>query len=309
MDTEAEARRARLTLGRLDGVSIDVREGGAVIDVATRAGHAAIALQGAQVLHWQPAGQSHDVLWLSPLARLGGGKAIRGGIPICWPWFGMHSDTAKPQHGYARNAPWRLTAAKRTGEDVHLDFQLAADCAGRDHLDGTAELRFRVSFGASLDIALETTNVGAKPLTITQALHTYLRVGDISRISISGLDAMTYRDNTDGGREKRQAGLVTMPRETVALFDEAPATHILTDPVLARRITVTRTGGASTVVWNPGDAAADMGDIPPSGQRDFVCIESGAIGRAAMLVPPGAAGIIGARYEVTRGDVSQSRSC
>lgn len=298
MDIDTQAQQARLSLERIDGVTVDVRNGGAIIDVATRVGRAAIALQGAQVLSWQPAGQSHDVLWHSPLARFGGGKAIRGGIPICWPWFGMHADTAKPQHGYARNAAWHLTSARRSGDDVSLEFELPADCAGREHLDGAAELRLRVTIGATLEIALETKNVGQTPFTITQALHTYLRVGDTSRIAISGLDGATFRDNTDGGREKRQTGDLKIARETVALFDNAPTTHVLTDPVLARRITATRTGGASTVVWNPGDAAATMGDIPPPSQSHFVCIESGAIGRAAMVVLPGGTTTVGARYEV-----------
>lgn len=300
MDIEAQVNQARNIIKGLDGVTISTRLGGAVIDVATRASRATIALQGAQVLHWQPAAQTHDLMWTSPLARFGGGKAIRGGIPICWPWFGMHADAAKPQHGFARNVPWLLTAAKRHADNIHLEFQLPADCAGREHLDGALDLRYRMTFGATLEIALETTNVGELPITITQALHTYLRVGDVGRISIAGLDGATYRDNTDGGREKRQSGDLCIAAETVALFDEAPNVHVLVDPVLARRITVTRTGGASTVVWNPGKSAATMGDIPPPSQAEFVCIESGAIGRAATVVAPGATSMIGARYTVER---------
>lgn len=282
----------------VDGVSIAERDGGTVIDIATRAGHAAIALQGAQVLHWQPAGQTHDVLWMSPVARLGGGKAIRGGVPICWPWFGPHADPGKPQHGYARNCMWSIVEARRTGDDVHMVFALPADAPGHEHLPGSAQVRFQVAIGNALAMQLETKNTGAAPLTITQALHTYVRVGDVARIAIDGLDGATYRDNTDNGRAKEQLGAMTIPRETVALFDEASAKSNLTDPVLARRILVTRTAGRSTVVWNPGASAAGMGDVPPPSQTEFVCIESGNIGQAAEHVAPGATIKIGQRLEV-----------
>ena len=297
---DAQVQHARDMVDGIDGVTTATRQGGTVINIATSAGHAAVALQGAQLLSWQPSGQSHDVMWQSPLTRFGGGEAIRGGIPICWPWFSKHADAAKPQHGFARNVLWRLTAAERIGDNVRLDFQLPADCLGREHLDGSAELSFRVTISHTLDMALTTKNVGATPFTVTQALHTYFHVGDVGRIDIAGLDGATYRDNTDGGREKRLTGALMIARETVALFDEAPPVQTLTDPVLARRIVVTRTGGTSTVVWNPGAAASTMGDIPARAQNQFVCIESGAIGRAATTLSPGGSVMIGAHYEVKK---------
>jgi glucose-6-phosphate 1-epimerase len=298
---DMDLREARDVLANVDGVTVSERDGGAVIDLTTRSCHAAIALQGAQVLHWQPAGQSHDVLWLSPVARFGGGKAIRGGVPICWPWFGMHVEPGKPQHGYARNAVWSVVEAQRRGDDMHLVFALPADCAGREHLLGTAQVRFRITIGSALDMELSTTNTGTTPLTISHALHTYLRVGDVARIAIDGLDGATFRDNTDNGRAKEQHGLMTIPRETVALFDEAGPRHVLDDPALGRRIVVTRTSGRSSVVWNPGASAAGMGDIPPPCQTEFVCIESGSVGHAATLVAPGATAVIGQRLDIETG--------
>jgi glucose-6-phosphate 1-epimerase len=292
-------RSAHDLVAGVDGVHVSQRDGGTVIDVATRACHAAVALQGAQVLHWHPAGQTHDVLWLSPMAHFGDGKAVRGGVPICWPWFGPHADAGKPQHGFARTAVWHLADVKRLGDDVHLAFDLPQDCAGREHLNGAAQARFRIVVGPALDMMLETKNTGSSPLTVTQALHTYLRVGDVARASIDGLDGATFRDNTDNGRSKEHHGLLTLPRETVALFDDAAARHVLDDPVLGRRIVVTRTAGRSTVVWNPGASAAGMGDIPPPGQSEFVCIESGSIGAAATVVAPGAKVSIGQRLELS----------
>lgn len=302
------ALRAAVAAGvGIDGLSVSERDGGCVIDVATRTGHAAIALQGAHVLHWQPAGQTHDVLWLSPVARFGGGKAIRGGVPICWPWFGPHADAGQPQHGYARTAIWSIVEARRSRDDVHMTFALPVDGPldgpvdrpGREHLGAAAHVRFHVTIGSALVMELETTNMGAAPLTLSQALHTYLRVGDVARVSIDGLDGATFRDNTDHGRSKEQHGVMTITRETVALFDEAGARHELVDPVLGRRIVVTRTAGRSTVVWNPGASAADMGDIPPPSQMEFVCIESGSVGRASEHLAPGATTRIGQRLDIT----------
>lgn len=191
-------RDALAAVTGLKGVAVSERDGGSVLDIATRRCQAAIALQGAQVLHWQPAGQSHDVLWFSPVTRFGGGKAIRGGVPICWPWFGQSQTAGKPQHGYARNAVWQVVSAHRTDDDVALVFELPADCPGIEHLDGVARLRFSVTVGAALDMALETRNVGRRPFTITEALHTYLRVADVTQVSIDGLDGATFRDNKIG---------------------------------------------------------------------------------------------------------------
>ncbi len=292
--------RTRSTIEAIDGLTLTDRNGGFVVDIATRSCHAAIALQGAQVLQWQPANQSHDVLWLSPMTRFGGGTAIRGGVPICWPWFGPHAVAGKPQHGYARNALWSLTAARRIDDDVVLTFELPSGCAGVEHLGGTARLSFHVTIGAALDMSLETSNTGPSPLVITQALHTYVRVGDVARISIAGLDGATYRDNTDGGRTKMQQGPMTLQRETVALFDEASAVQVLADPILDRRIKIARTGGRSTVIWNPGAAVVNMADIPPPCQTEFVCVESGNIGSSAVTLAPGATAHIGQRLTLDR---------
>ena len=289
---------------RVPGLTVVERRGGLVIDVAIDAARASIALQGAQVLSWAPAGHD-DVLWCSPLSPLGGGKAIRGGIPLCWPWFGPNADdSAKPQHGFARNITWDLVdVTDLDNDDGHLvlTFGLPAEAPMRTLFPHAAQALLFVDIGRTLTIRLETENIGNTSFTITDALHTYVRVGDVSRVRIDGLDGATYRDNAAGGRITHQDGPLTVSKETVALFDIAPAVANIVDPVLKRCISVMREPDSrSTIVWNPGATAAAMADIPKGGEAGFVCVESGDIGAAAITLEPGDCHACGVTYAVAR---------
>lgn len=296
-DLIAVARAACQTAA---GVRVATRDGGAIVEIATQAARCTIALQGAQVLSWQPAGIDADVLWCSPLARLGGGGAIRGGIPICWPWFGPHPDGGgRPQHGYARTALWHLEAVDVDAAGaVGLRFSLPTAAQGARGSGAGVAVAYSVHVGAALSVALDTRNGTGRDLPLTQALHTYFAVGDAAAVVIEGLDGARFRDNTDGGRDTRQHGALRPGAETIALFDEAPATATLVDPVLRRRTMVRRTAGRSTIVWQPGLSVAKLADVPADQAHRFVCIESGDIGAAAQPVAPAGAARIAATYEV-----------
>ncbi len=288
-------------LNAVDGVRLGQSRGGLVIDVATPSANATIALQGAQILSWAPRGHD-DMLWCSPVSPLGGGKAIRGGIPICWPWFGMHEDTAKPQHGFARNLVWDLVDAAQLDDDgghVVLTLKLPRRATEREHFVYGAQATAFIDIGRTLSLRVETDNEGDEPFTITEALHTYFSVGAASAISIEGLAGRTFRDNTDGGREKTQTGPIAIRAETVALFDVSPELLTIRDPVLKRRIRIARDADSrSTVVWNPGAAAANMIEIPKGDETRFVCVESGNIGRAAIPIAPGESHACGVTYSL-----------
>jgi glucose-6-phosphate 1-epimerase len=280
-------------------VTVIERDGGLVLEVAAVCGLASIALQGAHLLSWVPTGHS-DVLWCSQLSQLGGGKAIRGGIPICWPWFGPHAtDPNQPQHGFARTTVWSLARVSGSDTAVSLVFDLPHAAARTAGVPGDVDVSVHFNFGLDLDIRLVTHNRGAAPLTVSAALHTYFRVGDVAQIVIDGLDGATYRDNTDAGRQRQQIGPRRIMAETIALFDHAAETQTLTDPLLQRQITISRRSGASTVVWNPGANAKTMADISSGAETQFVCIESGDIGVAACTVQPGELHAIHVVYKVT----------
>lgn len=278
----------------VDGVQIELHAPGdpasAVIVLDGPQAQARIALQGAQVLSWRPGGGG-DVLWCSPMIAPGSGKAMRGGIPICWPWFGPHGEPGRPQHGNARSAIWRLDGVVRTAGGWEISFALPA---GADRLSARLDVRI----GQQLALELRTCNEGSAPATLSTAFHTYFRVGDVTGIRVRGLDAATYRDNADGGRSKIQRGDLMISGETVALFDTSPAVVVLDDPTLGRRIHVERTGGASTIVWNPMAAARAMADIPDGQEREFICVESGAVGAASVTLVEGAIHALGVVYRV-----------
>jgi glucose-6-phosphate 1-epimerase len=268
--------------------------GGHVVTLSPQGARLQTALQGAQLLSWQPFRAEHDVLWLSSLSQLGGGKAIRGGIPICWPWFGPHAtNTARPQHGYARNIDWTLdgTSASATQSTtmLSLSHRTVAAHALSIHAEHTldATLKITVDDKHRLTLTLSSWNVGRTPAPLSFALHTYFAVSDVAAISIDGLDGATYRDNTRSGAATLQSGLMRIAGETIALFDDAPMRQTIDDPGYGRRIVIDRDGPGSTIVWNPGANAASMPDIPAGEVKRFVCVESGLIGSRAITLAPG----------------------
>lgn len=288
-------------LNAVDGVRLGQSRGGLVLDIATNAATATIALQGAQILSWAPRGHT-DMLWCSPVSPLGGGKPIRGGIPICWPWFGPHEDATKPQHGFGRNLVWDLVDIAQLDDDgghTVVTLRLPSEAKERGlFADGAMATAF-IDIGRTLSLRVETDNEGDEPFTITEALHTYFSVGAASAIMIDGLDGATYRDNTDGGRAKTQTGPISIRRETIALFDRAPDVLTIKDPVLKRRIRISRDADShSTVVWNPGAAAAGMIEIPKGDETRFVCVESGNIGGSAVTIEPGGNHSCGVSYRI-----------
>ncbi len=292
-------------LNTVEGVRLGQSRGGLVIDVATRAAAATIAIQGAQVLSFAPRGHD-DLLWCSPVSPLGGGKAIRGGIPICWPWFGPHADTAqgqvRPQHGFARNLNWDLIDAAELDDDgghIVLTFRLPQRAKERELFTVGANATLFIDIGRTLSLRLETDNEGDEPFTIREALHTYFSVGAASAIEIDGLSGSTYRDNTDSGRAKTQTGAMSIRSETIALFDKSPDVLSIADPVLKRRIEIVRDAGSqSTIVWNPGASAAGMIEIPKGDETRFVCVESGNIGACAISLAPGDSHSCGVSYRL-----------
>ena len=248
-------------------------EGGlAACDIDNAHGRATVYLQGAHLTDWTPRGQA-PVFWLSPKAQFAAGKAIRGGVPVCWPWFGAHAaEPGFPAHGYARTAGWQVaeTTARADGATC-LRLRLPPNPALWPHAAG-AEIRF--TLGETLAIELLTRNPGPEAVVVSQALHSYFRVSDARRVGIHGLDGLPYLDKLDGLR-KRQRGSVRIDGEVDRVYLEAAGDCLLDDPGASRRIRVAKQGSASTVVWNPGaEKARQMGDLGEGAQLGMVCVET-----------------------------------
>ncbi|HXH64861.1 MAG TPA: D-hexose-6-phosphate mutarotase [Mariprofundaceae bacterium] len=280
-------------------VSFHDVNGIAVVEITHAAASARIAMQGAQLMTWAPTGME-PVIWLSPRARLAPGVAIRGGVPVCWPWFGPHaSEPSLPSHGFARTAPWELLQVEPAPQSTELLFRLSPGDVPGAPWPQAAELQLRLAIGAGLEMELVTRNRGDRPLTIGQALHTYFGVGDVRRVRIEGLDGCPYIDKVAGGRRGIQRGAVTIDGEVDRIYLDATADCVIDDPVLARRIRIAKRGSRSTVVWNPwADKAAKMGDVGENGYLHMVCVESGNVADDVVTVAPGSVHRLWVGYSV-----------
>lgn len=272
-----------------------------VILVHGRYGSAAIGLHGAHILSWTPTGQE-EVLWVSSLARFQPGKAVRGGIPICWPWFGAYPDHPDlPAHGFARLNCWELveTSLDEAGR-ISVVLTLKAQDDNIHLWPGASTVRYRIEIGTSLKLTLTTTNPGDMPVTISQALHTYFSIGDVNAVEVRGLDNCAYLDKTDGFRCKEQHGPVRFDGEIDRIYVGTDADCIIVDPVLAREILIRKQSSRSTIVWNPGpEGAARMNDMGPQGFRKMLCVESANVGDDRVQLAPGASHSLQVDYRIS----------
>jgi glucose-6-phosphate 1-epimerase len=252
---------------------------------------AKIALQGAHVMEWQPHHSEEPVLWLSDQARFVRGRSIRGGVPVCWPWFGAHAtDESLCPHGFARVAQWKIvdTVIDPDGA-TRIIMQLIETQQLGKQWPHHCEVTLTVIVGSALRMQLTTTNTGTAPFVLGEALHTYFHVSDIEVIKISGLDNTQYQDKVEGYAVKQQQGDIRFTEETDRVYINTESTCVIEDPGLRRRITVQKSGSKSTVVWNPwGQKAAEIGDLGShSGWRHMVCVESANATDNVVTVAPG----------------------
>ncbi len=237
---------------------------------------AAIALQGAHVLSFQARGQA-PLIWMSPEAKFAEGKSLRGGVPVCWPWFGPHaSDSSKPGHGPARTVAWQPVASKaNTDGSTRVSFELLQSNAITEMCGHALSVHLHITVGGSLHLELETTNLGEDSFRLGQALHTYFQVGDVQQTRIEGFDACTYIDKVDGGTQKKQHGAIEISAETDRIYLATGKPCEIIDPSMKRKIIIASSGSASTVVWNPWvEIALKMGDLGADGYLNMLCVET-----------------------------------
>jgi glucose-6-phosphate 1-epimerase len=256
--------------------------------ISTPAAMAEIYLHGAQVTSWQPAG-AEEVIFLSEESQWKEGKAIRGGIPICFPWFrGKADDPKAPSHGFVRTKAWELDSVESSGDNTVVSLSTASDEATRAWWPHDFRLMHRVTIGAELSQELVVSNSGTTPFRFEEALHTYYRVSAADSIRIRGLDGVAYLDNTDDNREKQQEGdiLFTAPTDR-AYINTTHAVEIV-DPGLHRRIRLTKQNSRTTVVWNPWSTGAySLADLGDEEWRTMACAEASNIRDFAVDLAPG----------------------
>ena len=259
------------------------------VEISNAAATAKIALQGAQIYEYARRGEP-ELLWVSPLSRFEPGKAIRGGVPVCWPWFGKDADhPERPQHGFVRTALWRLESVEEPDELMSVvTLTLDNTHVEQPYFPFRFRLTLQLRIGRELSVSLTTENRDESPFEITEALHTYFNVGAVSDVSIVGLEGITYADALDGFRRKRSDAPIGIVQEVDRVYLDTQEEITLLDECLGRNIVIGKSGSRSTVVWNPWiDKAKRMEDFADDGYTSMVCIETANALTDTVTVKPG----------------------
>jgi glucose-6-phosphate 1-epimerase len=253
-------------------------------------GHAAatVFLRGAHVTSFKPKGQE-EVLFLSGLSRFEPGIAIRGGIPISWPWFADHpTDKGKPFHGFARISNWDVRGTEVVGEASKISLGLSDSQYTQSLWPHAFDLEFIMTVGNELHLDLIAKNTGEEDFTISQAFHSYYHVSEIGKIYVQDLDGCNYIDKVDSFKEKYQEGRVEIVEETDRIYLDAANDCVVHDPGFKRNIRIKKGGSKSTVIWNPWIVKArQMKDLGDQDYKRFVCVETTNAGEDLITVAPG----------------------
>jgi D-hexose-6-phosphate mutarotase len=245
-------------------------------------------LHGAHVTSWKPAG-GDEVLFLSSQSRWEKGHAIRGGVPICFPWFGNKADDLKaPAHGFVRTKAWQLESIAQVEDGVMVSTFTESDEDTKRWWPAEFHLAYRVTFASELRLELVVTNTGKVKLRFEEALHAYHRVENILKVRLGGLDTVHFIDKTDSNRKKIQNGEIAIASETDRIYLDTSGAIELEDPGLHRRTRVAKENSRTTVVWNPWvQKAHSMSDFADDEWIQMVCIETSNVSDFAVDLAPG----------------------
>ncbi len=252
-------------------------------------GEATVALHGGHVLAFQPRGHA-PVLWLSRHARFEAGCAIRGGIPVCWPWFADHpSDSTKPAHGFVRTTKWTvISSGTSTDGGTRLTLSIAESEATEELWPHRFRLTLDVTLANALQVQLTATNTGSQPFTSTGALHSYFSISSAADVRVTGLDGCDYLDKVEQYRRQVQQGAVTFENETDRIYLDTAADCFIEDSGMQRRIAIAKKGSRTTVVWNPWiEKAAAMKDFGDDEYMGMVCVETANAAEDIVFLAPG----------------------
>jgi len=299
-DRDIVLQQLNARMGIEEAVRFEAGAGGLIRAVLTvNDSEVHVYRHGAHVTHFQPTGYD-PVLFVSDASQFESGKAIRGGVPICFPWFADHvPDPAgenAPMHGFARTSFWKFRTVERADDGgVRVVLALKSTSATRQlwphHFVATHTVMLSGD-GGELSMALWVKHKGpadASPFTFEQALHTYLRVGDIQRTTVTGLDGARYIDKVDGLAQKTQAAEpIGFSSETDRVYVNTKSTCVIHDDAGDRQIVIEKQGSESTIVWNPWkDKAGRMGDFGDQDWLGMVCVETGNVGVNSVTLRPG----------------------
>ena len=289
---EEKLRRLNEQFGRT-GVRFEEGAGGfAEAVLNNRFGEAKVMLHGAHLTSYTPAG-AKPVVWMSRHSMYAENEPIRGGVPVCWPWFGPDPDGKFGGHGFARLLEWQTVRTETTPDGGSLiQLELTDRMVPERFAPQPFQLTLTVTLGAELVLALRIRNTGSEMLKYSGALHTYFAVSEAAQIQVTGLEECEYFDSVLGC-EGVQHGAVVIDREIDRVYRGTSGICRIVDPGFRRAIRVAKSGSTSTVVWNPWIAKSKrMPDFGDEEYHTMVCVEAANAPRAGdnrKLVPGGMA--------------------
>ncbi|SFH57512.1 glucose-6-phosphate 1-epimerase [Pseudomonas syringae] len=264
-----------------------------------------VAQQGAHILSYQVAGQP-PLVWLNEEAVFKRGKPIRAGMPICWPWFGnlernpqsvqAMRDSSEPAkaHGEVRALDWQLLGIGADGDALLVEFVLPE---AEGHLPGwphNVALKLSIRLDHALNVSLVSYNCGTDTVVISQALHTYFAVSDVSQVSVEGLDGLRYIETLANWEEREQSGDLTFTGETDRIYKDTPGVLSIVDPEWQRRIHIRSTGSNSAILWNPWiEKTGKFTDMAADGWQRMVCVETANVLDDVVTLAPDQMHVLG----------------
>ncbi|MDK1290580.1 D-hexose-6-phosphate mutarotase [Pseudoalteromonas umbrosa] len=252
-------------------------------DVKSPLCQAKIFLQGAQITEFIPTGKN-DLMWVSADEDYQEGKSVRGGIPICWPWFGVHDNADWPAHGFARKIVWRAEQVTETSDAVRISLSLPMMQVDRQFWPHESKLEVEFILGEQLEVRLTNTNLGQTPFSLTQALHTYFPTSDIKNTTVDGLQGAKYIEFGEGPFE--QSDKVGFARETDMVYTQAAPVQCIHTPEGV--IEVGRENSTSCVLWNPWiEKSKRLSNFQNEEYLGMLCLEAANVLEDTVTVEPG----------------------
>ncbi len=280
---------------------VEIEHGFVYAEINNTRAHATISTYSGQVLSYRPKNQQDDLLFVSDKAYYEDGKAIKGGIPVCWPWFGADPDgQGRPAHGFVRNRQWQVSGSESLADgSTRIIMSLVDTDETRTIWPHAFRLDIEITVGDSLKVVLATHNNSDQNITISQALHTYFQVGDINKVKVLGLENTVYLDKVGETTRRTQSGSVTIDREVDRIYTGVTGELVIEDEALARKIRITSRGCSTAVVWNPWiEIAASMADLDDNAYQKMICVETANAGPETVDIPAGNEYRLEAQYSI-----------
>ena len=280
---------------------IEIEHGFVYAEINNARAHATVSTYSGQLLSYRPKDRQEDLLFVSDKAYYEAGKAIKGGIPVCWPWFGPDPENrGRPAHGFVRNRQWQVSGSESLADgSTKIILSITDNEATRALWPHPFRLDIEITVGDTLRVELVTHNTGNDSITISQALHSYFRVGDITRVSVLGLDGINYIDKANDSARKTQAGPLTISGEVDRIYTDISGDLTIDDASLERKISIASSGCSTTVVWNPWvEIAASMADLDDDDYLQMLCVETANAGAETVTITAGDCYRLTAEYSI-----------